>query len=62
MVIAAKDADKVLSAMHEHELGRHACVIGEITSDHKQKVLLETGIGGKRVMDMLTGEQLPRIC
>jgi hydrogenase expression/formation protein HypE len=62
MVVAAKDADKVLSAMHEHELGRHASIIGEITSVNKQKVLLETSIGGKRVMDMLTGEQLPRIC
>jgi hydrogenase expression/formation protein HypE len=62
MVIAAKDADKVIATMQQHELGRNACIIGEITAEHKQKVLLETSIGGKRVMDMLTGEQLPRIC
>jgi hydrogenase expression/formation protein HypE len=62
MVVAAKDCDKIINAMHEHELGRNACVIGVITSTNKQTVLLETSIGGKRVMDMLTGEQLPRIC
>ena len=61
-VVAAKDADKVIATMHRHELGSNACIIGEITAEHKQKVLLETSIGGKRVMDMLTGEQLPRIC
>ena len=62
MVVAAKDADKVLSAMRKHELGRQACIIGEIIATNRQKVLLETSIGGKRILDMLTGEQLPRIC
>jgi len=62
MVVAAKDSEKVIAAMHAHEHGSNACIIGEITSANKQKVLLETSIGGKRVMDMLTGEQLPRIC
>lgn len=62
MVVAAKDCDKILNVMRQHELGRNACVIGEVTSENAQKVLLETSIGGKRVMDMLTGEQLPRIC
>jgi len=62
MVVAEKDSDKVLQAMKAHPLGQNAAIIGEITSENAQKVLLETSIGGKRVMDMLTGEQLPRIC
>jgi hydrogenase expression/formation protein HypE len=62
MVVAEKDCQKVLNVMQHHELGRNSAIIGEITSENPQKVLLETSIGGKRVVDMLTGEQLPRIC
>jgi hydrogenase expression/formation protein HypE len=43
-------------------MGRQACVIGEVVADHPGKVILATRIGGSRIVDMLTGEQLPRIC
>ena len=60
--ISPEDADKVLSAVREDEFGKDACIIGEVVSGHPGKVFLETGIGGTRMVDMLTGEQLPRIC
>lgn len=52
----------VLDAMREDPLGKDACIIGEVTEVHPGRVILETAIGGKRFVDMLTGEQLPRIC
>ena len=60
--VSPEDADKVLSAVREDEFGKDACIIGEVVSGHPGKVFLETGIGGTRMVDMLTGEQLPRIC
>jgi hydrogenase expression/formation protein HypE len=60
--VSPEDADKVLSAVREDEFGKDACIIGEVVSGHPGKVFLETGIGGIRMVDMLTGEQLPRIC
>ncbi len=60
--VASKDAEKVLSAIREDEFGKDACIIGEVVSGHPGKVFLETGIGGTRMVDMLTGDQLPRIC
>ena len=61
-IVAAQDVDLVLSAMKSHHLGQHAAVIGEVTSDHLGFVMMKTRIGGTRVVDMLSGEQLPRIC
>ncbi|MFP3870278.1 MAG: hydrogenase expression/formation protein HypE [Syntrophobacteria bacterium] len=61
-LVAEEDADLVLSAMRQHELGREACIIGAVVSDHPEKVVLQTGIGGTRIVGMLSGEQLPRIC
>ncbi len=60
--VSAADTRMVLDAMHEDPQGRKACIIGEVTSDHPGKVVMETRIGGTRFVDMLTGEQLPRIC
>jgi len=60
--VSPEDADKVLAAVRDDELGRDASIIGEVVSGHPGKVFLETGIGGTRMVDMLTGEQLPRIC
>ena len=60
--VLPEDAGKVLSAIREDEFGKDACIIGEVVSGHPGKVFLETGIGGTRMVDMLTGEQLPRIC
>ena len=61
-IIAADSAAAVLRKMREHPLGRDAQVIGEVVSDHPGMVLMKTGIGGTRVVDVLFGEQLPRIC
>ena len=57
-----KNAKKIISAMQRHPLGKHAAVIGRITSKKSPQVLVHTSIGSTRVVDMLTGEQLPRIC
>jgi len=48
--------------MRSHPLGKDAAVIGVAEEGHKGKVLLETSIGNRRILDMLSGEQLPRIC
>ena len=60
--VPAAQADAVLEAMRAHPLGSAACVIGEVVADHPSVVVMESTIGGKRVVDMLSGEQLPRIC
>jgi hydrogenase expression/formation protein HypE len=61
-ITAASEADRVLAAMRSHPLGREAAIIGEVTDDHPGFVMMKTRVGGKRVVDMLSGEQLPRIC
>jgi hydrogenase expression/formation protein HypE len=48
--------------MREHPRGRHAEVIGEIVAEHEGMVVMRSLVGGERVVTMLTGEQLPRIC
>ena len=55
-------ANAVLAAIREDKLGKDASIIGEVTSDNSCKVFMQTRIGGNRIVDMLTGEQLPRIC
>lgn len=55
-------AEAVLSAIRTDPCGADAAVIGEVVPDHPGKVVMETGIGGERIVDMLTGDQLPRIC
>ncbi len=57
-----KDAQQLLKLMRKHKYGRKASLIGEVTPSPKGKVLLKTRIGGKRILDLLSGEQLPRIC
>jgi hydrogenase expression/formation protein HypE len=61
-IVPADSAAAVLAAMQAHPLGREAAIIGEVTADHAGFVLMKTRIGGTRVVDMLSGEQLPRIC
>jgi hydrogenase expression/formation protein HypE len=61
-MVDASAADAVVSAMRRHPHGRHAAIIGEVEASPAGVVLLETSIGGSRIMDMLMGEQLPRIC
>lgn len=55
-------AEKVLAAVREDKFGKDACIIGEVVSDYPRKVFMQTRIGGTRIVDMLTHEQLPRIC
>ncbi len=62
MVVSAEDANKVLNAIRKDEYGKDAAIIGEVTTDNTGKVRLNTEIGGSRIVDMLAGEQLPRIC
>lgn len=61
-VVAPADADKVLAAMKNHELGADAAIIGEVTERYPGKLTLRTAFGGSRVLQKLSGAQLPRIC
>jgi hydrogenase expression/formation protein HypE len=55
-------AEKVLKIIKANEYGKDASIIGEVDADSPGKVFMKTTIGGTRIVDMLTGEQLPRIC
>ena len=61
-IVPRECADSVVSAMRKDRYGIDSMIIGEVVDDHRGKVVLATGIGGKRIVDMLVGEQLPRIC
>jgi len=61
-IVEREVANSIREAMRRNPLGRDAEIIGEVVADPEGMVLLETGIGGSRVLDMLTGEPLPRIC
>jgi len=61
-IVKKEVADELIVALHNDENGKNASVIGEVTSDHPGKVLMKSLIGGIRVVNYLTGEQLPRIC
>ena len=61
-VVAAEAADAVLEFLQSDTNGSAASIIGEVTAEHPRQVLLHSKIGGKRVVNMPVGEQLPRIC
>jgi hydrogenase expression/formation protein HypE len=61
-VVAEADADKVLAAMRAHPLGAKAARVGSVIADEHRFVQMTTAMGGRRIVDWLTGEQLPRIC
>ncbi len=61
-IVAADAADTLLAAMHAHPLGQRAAIIGTVHEDAHHFVQMTTGFGGRRIVDWLTGEQLPRIC
>lgn len=61
-VAAPEDAQRVVKAMRENEYGRDAAVIGEVSVDYPGKLVMDTAFGGKRVLQKLSGAQLPRIC
>lgn len=65
ILVAAVEPDAApacLQALRSHPLGGHAASIGSVTSRDPGLVVLQTGVGGSRVMDLLPGDQLPRIC
>jgi hydrogenase expression/formation protein HypE len=61
-VVAPEAADEALARLRRHGLGTEAAIIGEIRAEPKELVLLETAFGGARIVDMLVGDPLPRIC
>jgi hydrogenase expression/formation protein HypE len=62
VIVGSDAANGVLKAMQGHEHGAQATIIGEVADAPAGTVLLETALGGNRIIDMLQGEQLPRIC
>ncbi|MDB9445403.1 hydrogenase expression/formation protein HypE [Anabaena sp. CS-542/02] len=62
VVVGGNHAETVLSAMKSHPAGKDACIIGEVIASPPGVVLLQTTFGTQRIVDMLVGEQLPRIC
>jgi hydrogenase expression/formation protein HypE len=61
-VVSPDHADAVLAVLRADTLGKDACIIGEVVQSPAGRVVMKTRIGGTRIVDMLTGEQLPRIC
>ena len=61
-IVPAEYTEAVLESMRAHPLGKQAVRIGEITAEPAGRVLMKTAIGGTRVVDVLAGEMLPRIC
>ena len=61
-IVAAEDAEAVLQVMRATRYGEDAVVIGEVTAEPRGRVLLKTTLGSTRIVDMLAGEMLPRIC
>ena len=61
-VVPAEQAEAALQAMRAHPLGGEAAIIGRIAAEPERIVLLETSFGGTRIVDMLVGDPLPRIC
>jgi len=61
-VIENEKAERVLEIIRQNKYGQQAAIIGEVSNELPGKVVLKTGIGGSRLLDILTGDQLPRIC
>lgn len=62
VVVPSDEAPRALAAMRAHPLGAHAVVIGRVLEGEPGRVTMRTLVGGRRIVDMLLGEQLPRIC
>lgn len=60
--VPAHEANKVLTKMKTHPLGKNAVIIGEVAADYSGQVVMQSSIKGTRIVDMISGEQLPRIC
>jgi hydrogenase expression/formation protein HypE len=61
-IVAPEAAEGALATLRAHQYGREAAIIGRVVDEHPGRVVLRTPLGARRVVDMLVGEQLPRIC
>jgi len=61
-IVAPEAAESALELLRAHPLGREAAIVGEVIEDRHRRVTIRSTIGGSRIVDLLTGEQLPRIC
>ena len=61
-LVHPEDAEAVLEKMRHHRYGKNAAIIGEVRPDHPGRVVMETTLGASRIVDMLVGDPLPRIC
>lgn len=61
-IVPQRSADSVLNALRSSELGKNAAVIGRVLDDHRGTVVLRSKVGGRRILEQLSGDQLPRIC
>lgn len=61
-IVGPGDADGILARMRKNRYGRDATIIGKVTGEHPGKVVMKTKLGPSRIVDMLSGELLPRIC
>ena len=61
-IVPVKDANKILEAMRENHFGTGAAIIGEVKAEHPGRVVMKTCLGASRIVDMLVGDLLPRIC
>ena len=61
-IVSAEHANKILANMRQNRRGQESAIIGEVVADQPGRVFMKTTVGGFRIVDMLAGEQLPRIC
>ncbi len=61
-IVHPEDAEAVLQKMRQHRYGKNAAIIGEVRPDHPGRVVMKTSLGASRIVDMLVGDPLPRIC
>ncbi|MBN2442119.1 MAG: hydrogenase expression/formation protein HypE [Spirochaetales bacterium] len=62
IIAAPEESQRIVSLLHDHELGKDASIIGTVKETNTGKVVIRTKIGGERIIDMLTGDMFPRIC
>ena len=61
-IVSLAHAEEILNVMKQNRYGRESAIIGEVVSEHPERVLMKTVLGASRIVDMLSGELLPRIC
>jgi hydrogenase expression/formation protein HypE len=61
-IVPAVEAENLIDIMHKNPYGKQAVIIGEVVAEHPGRVVMKTSLGASRIVDMLVGELLPRIC